>query len=150
MMSVLIASIALNLQPAAAAELRELRGSTLYAVDPRTEQRYPTVRVPHRPGAICWHWVVHTAAEDREIRVREVVELPARPRSWREARARGARISADGRSAETSFSDSIADSQVGRRWCVNRGDPLGPYRVRVFLGERELADIRFEMVAGTE
>ena len=144
MMSILIALV---LQPVFVPELRELRGSTLYAVDPRTEERYPTARVPYRPGAICWHWVVHTAPENREIRVREVVDLPARPRSWRDARARGARISADGRSAETSFSDSIADSQVGRRWCVARGDPLGTYRIRVYLGPRELADIRFQMVA---
>ena len=147
MMIFLLAAMALSMQPAAAPELRELRGSTLYAVDPRTERRYPTVRVPYRPGAICWHWVVHTTPEDREITVRELVEFPAAPRNWNAARARGARISADNRSAETSFSDSIADMQVGRRWCVNEGDPLGAYRVRVFLGERELADIRFELVA---
>ena len=146
-MSLLVlAALALGAQPAEPV----MRGSTLFAVDPRTEQRYPTVRVPYRPDAICYEWVVFFETEDREIKVREVVELPAAPASWGDVAALGVTVASDGRSAVSELSDSLADSQISRRWCVGEGDPLGPYRIRVYLGERLLEDFQFEMVADSE
>jgi hypothetical protein len=146
-MSLLVlAALALGAQPAEPV----MRGSTLFAVDPRTEQRYPTVRVPYRPDAICYEWVVFFETENREVKVRELVELPAAPVSWGDVAALGVTVAADGRSAVSELSDSIADSQISRRWCVGAGDPLGPYRIRVYLGEQLLEDFQFEMVADSE
>jgi hypothetical protein len=127
--------------------LRELRGAYLYAVDPRTEQRYPTATIPYRPDAICFEWVVFVAPEDRELAVREVLELPAAPASWGGAAAAGIRVEGDGRRAVSDFTDALGDGQIERRWCVAEGDPLGRYRIRVTSGTRELAEIAFEMVA---
>jgi len=146
-MSLLVlAALALGAQPAEPV----MRGSTLFAVDPRTEQRYPTVRVPYRPDAICYEWVVFFETENREVKVRELVELPAAPASWGDVAALELDVATDGRSAVSELSDSIADSQVSRRWCVSAGDPLGPYRIRIYLGERLLEDFQFEMVADSE
>ena len=145
-----LAAMALGLPPAEPAVSPVSRGSTLFAVDPRTEQRYPTVRVPYRPDTICYEWVVFFEPENREIRVRELVELPAAPASWGDVATLGLTIAPDGRSGVSELSDSIADSQISRRWCVGEGDPLGPYRIRVYLGERLLEDFQFEMVADSE
>jgi hypothetical protein len=134
-------------QPAGEPPLREYRGAQLYAVDPATEQRYPTATVPYRPGAICYEWVAFFAPEARTLTVREEVELPAAPASWGDAPAQGTVVDAGGRRGVTEFQDSIEDSQVSRRWCVAEGDPLGRYRIRAFWGSRELADLEFEMVA---
>ena len=145
-----LAAMALGLQTAEPDAPAVLRGSTLFAVDPLSEQRYPTVRVPYRPDAICYEWVVFFEPEDREIRVRELVELPAAPASWGDTAALRLAVAADGRSAVSELSDSLADSQISRRWCVGEGDPLGPYRIRVYHGERLLEDFHFEMVADSE
>jgi hypothetical protein len=143
----LLLAIALEQPPAAAPEFREFRGSRLFAVDPRSEQRYPTVTVPYRPDAICYEWVLFFAAEDRTVTVRETLEMPAAPASWGDAPAQGAWIDPDGRRAVTEFSDSLADGQIDRRWCVGEGDPLGPYVIRVQAGDRLVEEIRFTMVA---
>ena len=145
-----LATLALGLQAVEPAAPPVTRGSTLFAVDPRSERRYPTVRVPYRPDAICYEWVVFFEPEDRELRVREMVELPAAPASWGDVAALGIHVAADGRSAVSEFDDSIDDSQVSRRWCVGEGDPLGTYRIRVYHGERLLEEFQFEMVADTE
>ena len=132
--------------PASVPEFREFRGSTLFAVDAQTEQRYPTATIPYRPNAICYEWVLFFATEDRTVPVRETLELPAAPASWGDAPAQGARIESDGRRAVTVFSDSLADGQINRRWCLGEGDPLGPYLIRVQVGERLVEEIRFEVV----
>ena len=135
-------------QPAVAEPpFREYRGSTLFAVDPSTGQRYPTAAIPYRPGAICYEWVQFFAGEDRLVAVRETVELPAAPASWGGAQELGTRLEADGRRAVTIFSDSLDDGQIDRRWCVAEGDPLGPYRIRVEADGQLLEEIRFDMVA---
>ena len=150
-MSLLVlAAMALGVQSAEPVASPVMRGSTLFAVDPRTEQRYPTVRVPYRPDAICYEWVVFFETENREVTVRELVELPAAPASWGDVAALELDVATDGTSAVSLLSDSIADSQISRRWCVSAGDPLGPYRIRVYLGERLLEDFQFEMVADSE
>ena len=141
-----LVAMALGAQPAEPV----MRGSTLFAVDPRTEQRYPTDRIPYRPDAICYEWVVFFETENREVTVRELVELPAAPASWGDVSAMHVIVAPDGRSAVSEFSDSLADSQISRRWCVGAGDPLGPYRIRVYHGERLLEDFQFEMVADSE
>ena len=69
------------------------------------------------------------------------------PASWGDAPAQGTMIDADGRRATTTFTDSIDDGQATRRWCVDEGDPLGSWRVRVTWGDLELVDLEFEMVA---
>ena len=145
-----LVAMALGLQPAEPPVSPVSRGSTLFAVDPRTEQRYPTVRVPYRPDAICYEWVVFFEPENRVITVRELVELPAAPASWGDVATLGLTVAPDGRSGVSELSDSIADSQINRRWCVGEGDPLGPYRIRVYLGERLLEDFQFEMVTDSE
>lgn len=137
-------------QPAAAEPpFREYRGSTLFAVDPRSEERYPTVAIPYRPDAICYEWVQFFAGENRVVTVRETVELPAAPASWGDAPAQGTRVEADGRRGVTEFSDSLDDGQINRRWCVAAGDPLGPYRIRIEADGQVLEEIRFDMVADT-
>lgn len=127
-------------------ELREVRGWHFYAFDPASEQRYPTARVPYRPDRICWEWVVFAAPEARTLDVRETVVLPLAPTTWGDAPAQGTIVDREGRRAITRFEDSLEDGQISRRWCVAEGDPLGVYRVRVQWGDRELADIEFEMV----
>ena len=148
-MSFLVLLAIAGAQPATVAEppFREYRGSSLFAVDPRTEERYPTVAVPYRPGAICFEWVQFFAGENRVVSVRETVELPAAPASWGSAPAQGTRVDADGRRAVTEFSDSLEDGQIDGRWCVAEGDPLGPYRIRIEADGQLLEEIRFEMVA---
>lgn len=137
-------------QPAAVEPpFREFRGSTLFAVDPRTEERYPTATVPYRPGAICYEWILFFATENRVARVRETIELPAPPASWGDAPAQGTRVDPDGRRGVSEFSDSLDDGQINRRWCVGEGDPLGPYRIVVEAGGQVREEIQFEMVAET-
>src|SRR5512134_3198142 len=92
--TLLIATAAL--QPAGEPPLRELRGWRLFAVDPRSEERYPTAAIPYRPGGICYQWVIFAAPENRTLRLREVVDLPAAPASWGDAPAQGTRVEAGG------------------------------------------------------
>jgi len=106
-----------------------------------------TSNVPYRPETSCYSWVIEVSPEPRELRVREVFELPGSADSWGEDPTAFTAVNGDRSTAVTEFADSLEDGVISHGWCVAQGDPTGPHRIRVFAGDRLLHDFRFSVVA---
>ena len=151
-MSLLVmAMFMLGAHGASSDRLPVLRGHTLFAVDPESDQRYPTVRVPYRPEGICYQWVVFVEPENRTLTVREVLDLPGPAPNWDtdsddDDEDETTAVNQEGTRSITQFSDSLDDSEISHEWCVAEGDPLGPYHIRVYVGDREIQQIDFDLV----
>ena len=113
-------------------------------------------RVPHRPNRSCYSWAITVPPASRELAVREVFELPGSAPIWGDDPASGVPAPDDGSvtavnrdrsTGVTEFTDSLADGLIAHGWCVAEGDPIGPHRIRVFVGDALLHEFRFEVVA---
>ena len=126
-------------------------GAHFFAYDTRNIRGglVETNRVPHRPVTSCYRWVIAVEAEDRALAVRELFELPASAEHWDRGPDRATIVGAEGSSAVTEFQDSLSDGLLQHGWCVAPGDPTGPHRIRVFIGDRLLHEFRFEVVGET-
>ena len=143
---ILFIAASLGLQDAPAPQSPVLRGTGLFVYDAHTEERYPAASVPYRPGDICYEWVVWVEPENRSLAIREEFELPAANARWGQDPNGRTVVNADRRSAVTEFTDDLADTQISHRWCIDEGDPVGPYRIRVFTGDQLLEDFQFDVV----
>ena len=126
-------------------------GAHFFAYDPRNVPAgvVETNRVPHRPETSCYQWVIAVQPEDRTLAVRELFELPASAEQWGRGPDQATIVGAEGSSAVTQFEDSLSDGLLQHGWCVAPGDPTGPHRIRVFIGDRLLHEFRFEVVGET-
>lgn len=119
-------------------------------------QPVESTRVPYRPNSSCYTWVITVPPESRELAVREVFELPGSAPIWGSDPASGipeqddgsvTAVNRDRSTGVTEFSDSLEDGAITHGWCVAEGDPTGPHRIRVFVGDAMLHEFRFEVVA---
>jgi hypothetical protein len=91
-----------------------------------------TRSIPHVQGQ-RYGWMMSLRTGRGAVRVREELTMPAPPLTWGRAEtSRLATISQDRRSVvleeETSFYDHLQ-----RAWTIDRGDPEGLYRLRLFV-----------------
>ena len=145
----LSAGMMLVAKPVAAEALPEVTGTHFLAIDTREPSFNPveTTRIPYRPDTSCYNWVLTVAPEDRAIAVREVFELPASAEQWGQDPTGVTAVSRDRTRAVTEIEETLDDGVLTHGWCVAEGDPIGPHRIRVFVGDQLLHDFRFEVVA---
>lgn len=129
---------------------------THFLVDDGSGQPVDSTRVPYRPRTSCYSWVIAVPAERRELAVREVFELPDSAPTWGSDSDLGVveqddgsvtAVNRDRSTGVTEFRDSLEDGLIVHGWCVAEGDPTGPHRIRVFVGDTLLHEFRFEVVA---
>ena len=113
-----------------------------------------STQVPYRPNTSCYWWVITVAPASRELAIREVFELPGSAPIWGGDPTTGVpddgsvtAVNRDRSIGVTEFVDSLDDGMITHGWCVAEGDPTGPHRIRVFVGDALLHEFRFEVVA---
>ena len=125
----------------------------VFLVSEGSGEPVPSNRVPYRPNSSCYTWIISVAPERRELAVREVFDLPAAARIWGSEGSSTppedgsvTLVNPDRSTAVTEFTDSLEDGVISHGWCVAAGDPTGPHRIRVFVGDELLHEFRFEVV----
>ncbi|TFI57302.1 hypothetical protein E2493_15650 [Sphingomonas parva] len=138
-------AIALALGQAAPQPLKVLEAE-FYAFDADDPDRAEATRiVPYVPETSCFGWEIRVPPADRTIRVREVLILPAPPRTWNTDESITT-ISTDRRRAETELEQDLSEGMLSNDWCIADGDPLGRHRIEVYEGRRLLRRFDFQVV----
>lgn len=99
-----------------------------------------TDRVPLVTGA-TFGWRLRLSDGAGQVRLREELELPRAPRTWRYPDH--TRISADRRTAVTERLALPRDGWLDNAWTFTDGDPPGRYRLRVFLDDELVREFTF-------
>ena len=105
-----------------------------------------TTNVPYRPGSSCYHWAIAVEPEPRSLTVREVFDLPGPAERWNSAPSELTLVRPDDSGAITEIQESLEDGLITHGWCVAQGDPVGRYRIRVFVGDQLLREFGFNVV----
>ncbi|ESW83898.1 hypothetical protein X770_25235 [Mesorhizobium sp. LSJC269B00] len=99
----------------------------------------PSNIVPLIPDSACFEWRVRLAQGDRLVSVTEVFALPAEPRQWGGIDGNEyslSKLSGDRRVSETTMFYKPQDGWISHGWCMAEGDPIGPYSIKVLVGDR--------------
>jgi hypothetical protein len=159
-------ALVLAAQTASAEALPVVTATHFLAMDPTRGEAgiVETRRIPHRPGASCYQWVIAVAPESRRLAIRELFELPAPAEQWgtdpnpftevttevtTDLSNQFTAVAADRSRAVTQIDESLDDGLLTHGWCVAEGDPAGLHRIRVFVGERLLHQFDFEIIHDT-
>ncbi|WP_417583654.1 hypothetical protein [Pelagibacterium sp.] len=109
-----------------------------------SETEHVTTIVPYLPGRACFGWSVLIENAPDFVALRETLQLPAPAGSWR---APGSTIAADGTAAKSDRVVTPIDGQIGVRWCLADGDPLGPHTIDISSEDWLDTTFAFEVVA---
>jgi len=96
-------------------------------------------------------WMLKLRTDARQVRWREEFVLPAAPAVWNGAASVTAdagvkhTVSADSRVSVMERVVAPEDGLVMNSWAVEKGDPAGTYRIRVFVEGRLAASFEFEV-----
>ena len=145
-LTAIVASLALAASDTAKGDVPTVLEAHFLAIDAQGEV-VETTSIPHRPGASCYSWVLLVEPENRTLSVRELFELPDSAETWNSDPSAVTVVNRDRSGAVTEFEESLGDGVITHSWCVAEGDPVGPHRIRVFVGDRLLHDFRFSVVA---
>jgi hypothetical protein len=107
----------------------------------------PTRQVPLIANQ-AYGWIVALRTDKPTLRWREEFELPTRPDSWGPPAPEGRRrISANGRVAISERRVAPVNGMIFNTWAVAPGDPVGTYRIRVYVEGRLVDAFEFQVQA---
>jgi hypothetical protein len=109
----------------------------------------PTTRVPLREGNI-YGWRIQLKDYQSEVKWREVLRLPKPPETWGTDNGEDFSISRDGTTAQTKRIQSAEDGVIENFWTIAPGDPLGKYKIEVYIDDRLIGSFEFELVSVLE
>ncbi len=122
----------------------------LRKVDPSGKANFiPTNRVPLQEGN-AYGWRIELKDYQSEVRWREVLRLPKPPETWGTDDGENFSISKDGTTAVTKRVQSATDGVIENFWTIAPGDPLGKYKIEVYIDDRLVGSFEFELVTSLE
>jgi hypothetical protein len=105
--------------------------------------------VPLLPDNACYSWYIRLAAGEAPDAATEILSLPVGI-DWGELATDpddGIDISADGKVATRMFKPELdPDGWFSNSWCAVEGDPVGPHRIEVSIGDETIATYDFQVV----
>ncbi|MEH2096247.1 hypothetical protein [Nostoc sp.] len=107
---------------------------------------FRTTRVPLQQGN-AYGWRIKLKDHQGEVKWREVLHLPKPPETWGTDNGEDFSISADGTTSITRRTQSAPDGVIGNFWTIAPGDPLGKYRIDVYIDDRLIGTFEFEVIA---
>ncbi len=97
--------------------------------------------VPYTPGQ-RYGWTMSVRTGRERVRVREELTMPAPPASWgRTATDPRATLSKDRRRAVVEEETTL--DRMGRSWIIDRGDPRGLYKLRLYVEDVLVGEATF-------
>ncbi|NET00995.1 MAG: hypothetical protein F6K62_12190 [Sphaerospermopsis sp. SIO1G2] len=116
-------------------------------VDSKGETNFfPTVKVPLKKGD-TYGWRIKLNNRQGTVKWREVLTLPKAPETWSTSDAKdNFSLSGDGKTAVTKRTQTIKNGVIENYWQIAPGDPLGKYKIEVYVEDRLIATFQFETV----
>jgi len=148
-MMMILAGLLAAAQTAPDAGPIEILGTHFYARDARLGDAgiREADTVPLRAGTSCFGWVLQVTPRPDSVAIREELQLPGPATDWSgDDPSRTVTVSGDRSTGTTRFETSLAEGILTQDWCIAEGDPAGPYRIRVYHGDRLLHEFRFTVV----
>jgi hypothetical protein len=107
---------------------------------------FRTTRVPLQQGN-AYGWRIKLKDYQGEVKWREVLHLPKPPETWGTDNGEDFSISADGTTSITRRTQSAPGGVIGNFWTIAPGDPLGKYRIDIYIDDRLIGTFEFEVIA---
>ncbi|MDZ8186177.1 MAG: hypothetical protein RMX96_15150 [Nostoc sp. ChiSLP02] len=104
-----------------------------------------TKTVPLQEG-IAYGWRMKLKDYQGEVKWREVLRLPKPPQTWGTDNGEDFSISADGTTSTTRRTESAPDGTIENFWTIAPGDPLGKYKIEVYVNDRLINTFEFEVI----
>ncbi|MEH2160577.1 MAG: hypothetical protein V7K38_05915 [Nostoc sp.] len=106
---------------------------------------FRTTRVPLQQGNV-YGWRIKLKDYQGEVKWREVLHLPKPPETWGTDNGEDFSISADGTTSITRRTQSAPDGVIENFWTIAPGDPVGKYRIEVYIDDRLIGTFEFEVI----
>ncbi|MEA5604184.1 hypothetical protein [Nostoc sp. UHCC 0252] len=106
---------------------------------------FRTTRVPLQEGNI-YGWRIKLKDYQGEVKWREVLYLPKPPETWGTDNGEDFSISKDGTTSITRRTQSALDGVIENFWTIAPGDPVGKYRIEVYIDDRLIGNFEFEVI----
>ncbi|WP_265272096.1 hypothetical protein [Nostoc sp. KVJ3] len=107
---------------------------------------FQTTRVPLQEGN-AYGWRIKLKDYQGEVKWREVLHLPKPPETWGTDNGEDFSISADGTTSITRRTQSAPDGVIENFWTIAPGDPLGKYKIEVYIDDRLIDTFEFEVIS---
>ncbi|MEH2192806.1 MAG: hypothetical protein V7K98_09205 [Nostoc sp.] len=104
-----------------------------------------TIRVPLQQGNV-YGWRIKLKDYQGEVKWREVLHLPKPPETWGTDNGEDFSISADGTTSITRRTQPAPDGVIENFWTIAPGDPVGKYRIEVYIDDRLIGTFEFEVI----
>ncbi|MCF7870977.1 MAG: hypothetical protein K9L95_02910 [Candidatus Omnitrophica bacterium] len=88
-------------------------------------------------------WIIVTKEADKDLRWREVFVFPEKPKNLTVTGE--TKISSGGRKAITERSSSLKEGIIYNTWGLERGDPLGKYKIKIYTPQGLIKEFSFEV-----
>ncbi|XHR81736.1 MAG: hypothetical protein ACFKPT_26590 [Gloeotrichia echinulata GP01] len=105
----------------------------------------PTDKVPFEEGS-KYGWRIQLQNYKGEVTWREVLQLPNRPDTWGIDSGQELSISANGQEAVTKRTVKTTHGLIQNFWTITPGDPVGKHKIAVYIDDRMIASMEFEIV----
>jgi hypothetical protein len=92
---------------------------------------------------VSFGWIIVTKEMDKDLHWREVLTFPEKPKNL--AVTEETKISSDGRKAITKRSSNLKEGIVYNTWGLERGDPLGEYKIKIYAPQGLIKEFSFEV-----
>jgi hypothetical protein len=91
--------------------------------------------VPLIPDKSCYSWEIQLDTELISVPTKEILILPETPKMWgREEGAEGGQtLHHDNKISIVDKDIKVVDGIIDSSWCVAEGDPIGDYRIEVYI-----------------
>ncbi|MBD2612208.1 hypothetical protein VF14_33910 [Nostoc linckia z18] len=106
---------------------------------------FQTTTVPLQEGNV-YGWRMKLKNYQGEVKWREVLRLPKPPQTWGTDNGENFSISADGTTSITRRTQPATDGVIENFWTIAPGDPLGKYKIEVYIDDRLINTFEFEVI----
>ncbi|MEH2071886.1 MAG: hypothetical protein V7K47_27680 [Nostoc sp.] len=106
---------------------------------------FQTTTVPLQQGN-AYGWRIKLQDYQGEVKWREVLRLPKPPETWGTDSGEDFSISADGTTSVTRRTQSAPDGVIENFWTIAPGDPVGKYKIEVYIADRLISTFEFEVI----
>jgi len=106
---------------------------------------FPTTTVPLKEGD-AYGWKITLDNYQGKVKWREVLSLPKPPETWITQDHKNFSISKDGKTAISTRTETPVNGVIENFWSISPGDPVGEYKIEVYIDERLIGNFAFEVV----
>ncbi|MCP5083113.1 MAG: hypothetical protein GY948_15610 [Alphaproteobacteria bacterium] len=112
-------------------------------------REYRSKIVPNIPLHVCYGWRLKLVNVTNIVQFTEKFSLPSEPAFWssEDNSYATSAISKDRKTSVTKKYVVPEEGWIGNSWCVVEGDPLGVYKMRIFVSDVPIGEISFEIVS---